>query len=113
LLTGQQPQRGQGECAVLPSTLDRELDLDLKRLLLKLLHPDPARGYQRADSLVADLRRLAGGRAPPIPLPAERFLDRREELARAVEALEGALRKPTVLAVKGQAGMGKSAFLRR
>ena len=104
-----------------PSQANPEISLDLERLLLRLLHPDPERRYRDSSVLVEDLRLLCGSKAPPRLAPPDCFLDREEELARALEALGKTAEprdvmasvKPAALAVTGEAGMGKTAFLHR
>ncbi len=94
-----------------PREVNPELSVDLDRLLMKLLNPEPDRGYQSAAALVEDLGRLG---ASPSSTPSgapDCFVGRREELGRAVARLER--KRPTAIGVRGEAGMGKSALLRR
>ena len=111
LLAGREPGSLDGGSLVPPSEIDRRIPLDLDRLVSKLLHPDPAKRYASASDLLSDLRLLAGRRPAPRSFPGA-FLGRNVELARALGAIEDP-RRPAVIAIAGEAGMGKSAFLRR
>ncbi|MGH9361952.1 MAG: AAA family ATPase, partial [Thermoanaerobaculia bacterium] len=112
LLTGRGSEPGEGGLPVPPSKLNPAVPIDLDRAVLKLLHPDPSRRYRSASNLVQDLRRLCEPRPPSALGPPECFLDRKEELSRALSVLSGG-KRPAALAVSGEAGMGKSSFLRR
>src|SRR5262249_20431999 len=91
---------------------DPELPLDAERVVMKLLSPEPARRYQDARAVADDLRRLAGAKAPDPPAAPDAFLGRAKELSLALRSLTEKDR-PSVVAISGEAGVGKSAFLRR
>jgi DNA-binding NtrC family response regulator/Tfp pilus assembly protein PilF len=112
LLTRRGLDLDEGGFPVPPRELMPEISIDLDRLVMKLLSPDPSRRYQESRAVREDLRRLSGLKPASVPIPAECFLDRRVELDRAVARL--ARKEARVaLAVTGEAGMGKSCFLRR
>ncbi len=79
---------------------------------MKLLNPDPTRRYQSSRDVVDDLRRLIGSRAPEPPASPECFIGRDRELERCLSGLD-ASEQPRAVAVVGEAGIGKSTFLRR
>jgi DNA-binding NtrC family response regulator len=112
LLTGSEPKADPSRFPFRPARLNSAVPLDLERAVQKLLHPEPERRYQRAEDLVEDLRRLAGGGAPPPSIPAQCFVDRAGDLDRARGFFEDPARS-FALAVAGESGAGKSAFLRR
>ncbi|MBI4606285.1 MAG: sigma 54-interacting transcriptional regulator [Planctomycetes bacterium] len=117
LLAGRDPEPGEDGFPMPPSELNPEAPLDLERLVMCLLSPSPDRGYRDAPSLIDDLRRVGGRKeARPSP-PPEAFLGRREEVARVEAALAAGVAqdgaRPRSIAVTGEAGVGKSAFLRR
>ncbi|MGH9360492.1 MAG: AAA family ATPase, partial [Thermoanaerobaculia bacterium] len=111
VIAGEEVEPGRRGLPSPPSRSNPEVGIDLDRVILKLLHPDPRRRYQEAGTLFEDLRRICSGRAPQAPAMAERFLDRRAELENARARLEA--RRPAAISVSGEAGMGKSVFLRR
>ncbi|MBI4605504.1 MAG: AAA family ATPase, partial [Planctomycetes bacterium] len=112
LLTGRAADAGQPGPLPDIRELNPAVPVDLARILSKVLHPDPAKGYRGAGSLLEDLRTLAGRRsAGPRHTPAC-FVGRDEEVTRAVSFLREAGR-PGAIAVLAGAGMGKTAFLRR
>ena len=86
------------------------LPVDLERVLMKLGSPDSARRYEDAAALLDDLSRLGGSQAQITA--AECFLGRNEELSRVKDVLQDT-KRPAAVAVTGEAGMGKSALLRR
>jgi DNA-binding NtrC family response regulator/Tfp pilus assembly protein PilF len=88
-----------------------ELAVDLERIARKLAQPDAARNYRSFDELSEDLRRLGGREAARRVLVPGCFLGREEELAQARAWL--AAPHEAALAVSGEAGAGKSAFLER
>ncbi|MBI4602411.1 MAG: sigma 54-interacting transcriptional regulator [Planctomycetes bacterium] len=111
LLTGKEPRAGADGFPAFPGGARSGLAHDLKRILLKLLHPDPRSRYQRAETLADDLRGLAGSAAEGVTAPPDYFFDREEERERVVGALRAG--RPVAVALGGEAGIGKSAFLRR
>ena len=95
-----------------PAELNSAVPIDLERLVLKLLHPDPAKGYRDAATLIQNLRLLSGRKAlTPWPTP-ECFVGRKDELAPLIQSLEGS-KRPRAIAITGEAGLGKSTVLRR
>ena len=112
VLTGRDPEVTESGLPPSPSELNPAVPLDLERLVLKLLHPDPSKRYPNAASLMEDLYLLSGGKRPP-PAPApECFLGRDSELKETLACLSDPM-QAAALAITGEAGMGKSAFLRR
>lgn len=112
LLSGSIVEVGAGGFPAPPSELNAEVPIDLDRIVMKLLSPEPDRRYRDAGDLVEDLKRLGGSRSPLPRAPPDCFLDRRDELSPAGRLL-GATERSCVLAVAGAAGMGKTAFLQR
>lgn len=110
-LTGSEVAFDRDGFALPPKAGDAGLPGDFARVLTKLLHPEASRRYQDANALLGDLHRLQGSSATPLPVP-ECFLGRRSELVKAVEHLERQ-GGPVAVAVGGEGGIGKSAFLRR
>ncbi len=97
---------------VAPAKLNPAIPVDLERVLLKLLHPEAAKRYRDASELSEDLRRIPGAESCPELPPAGCFVHRERELARATECL----REPSrafAIAITGEAGIGKSAFVDR
>jgi len=116
LLTGRELDPGDAGLPALPSELNPEVPIDLERLVMRLLQPSPDRRYGDAPSLIEDLRRIDGARSRRAVPPPECFLGRKGELERAVAVLAGGAgdsARPRSIAVSGEAGTGKSAFLRR
>jgi DNA-binding NtrC family response regulator/tetratricopeptide (TPR) repeat protein len=112
LLTGKDGRAGASGFPPAPSEIRPEVPVDLDRLVLKLLGPEPARRYQEARAVIEDLSLLAGPTGVRSPAMPECFVGREREIEAAVRALEGQGR-PSVFAVTAEAGLGKSAFLRR
>src|SRR5262249_16947939 len=92
--------------------LNPAVPIDLERIVLKLLHPDPAKGYRDAAALLQDLRILSGRKAVPQGPVPECFVGRKDDLAPLIRCLREPGR-PAAIAITGDSGMGKSAFLRR
>ena len=111
-LTGREPEIADNGFPLSIADRGDRVSVDLDRLVMKLLHPDPQRRYRDVNDLLVDLRRLAKSRVTRRVVPADCFLGREEELEFARDALFSAAR-PTALAISGQAGIGKSAVLRR
>ena len=112
LLTQRTPQLGKNRFPPPPTQHDPELPLDAERVVMKLLNPEPARRYQDARAVADDLRRLPGPKAPDPPVAPDAFLGRARELSLVLKSLREKGR-PSVVAISGEAGVGKSAFLRR
>src|SRR5262245_12768263 len=110
ILGGKEPRVGEDGLPAPLLELNPELPIDFERMVMKLLHPDPGKRYRETAELVDDLRRLCGPKAPLVPAAPDFLFDRKDELRRAVACLEGG---PRAIAVTGEAGMGKSAFVRR
>ncbi|MCZ6796231.1 MAG: AAA family ATPase, partial [Planctomycetota bacterium] len=89
-----------------------QVPVDLERSVMKLLSPDPGRRYHETAALIDDLRRMSGPRAPETPGVPECFVGRQPELRRCLSRLT-ARDEPAAVAVMGEAGVGKSAFLQR
>ncbi|HVR74696.1 MAG TPA: AAA family ATPase, partial [Planctomycetota bacterium] len=108
LLTGgRTPQEGATEASI--AGPDAGVPIDLARIVARLLETDPRRRYGSVSGVTSDLR-LVSDEAVASP-PPECFVGRAGELGAALAALGGGDR-PGVLAVAGEAGMGKSAFIR-
>lgn len=98
--------------AVPPSEVVADIPLDLERVVLRLLSPSPERRYPDATGLIDDLMRLEGEHSAVRRVPPDALIGRKAEIQAAVYALRrGPV--PAVLAVHGEAGMGKSALLER
>jgi two-component system NtrC family response regulator len=111
LLTGRLAQVSESGFPPSPSELNPRVPVDLERLVLKLLHPDPSKRYRDTDSLIGDLRLLSAKQPAQLSAP-ECFLGREAELSHAVTCLCEPV-EPGAIAVTGGAGMGKTSFLRR
>ena len=103
---------------IAPQSMFAGVPSDLDELCLALLRRDPARrptAREVADGL-ADAGRpdwqRRGGRGVA-PRPEAPFVGRAEELAALQRALEESARRPVVLLIEGEAGVGKSALVRR
>jgi DNA-binding NtrC family response regulator/Tfp pilus assembly protein PilF len=112
LLTGTGIEVRTGGYLEPPSERNPDVPIDLDRIVLELLGPEPGRRYRDAGDLVEDLERLAGSRSRPSRSPPDCFLDRSDELSAAARLL-GAAERPCAIAVAGEAGIGKTAFLQR
>ncbi|MCZ6792408.1 MAG: sigma 54-interacting transcriptional regulator, partial [Planctomycetota bacterium] len=112
LLVGEDVEPREGGFPLSPSEVRGDVPLDLERILMKLLNPEPERRYASAAELLDDLGLLRETRPLHRSRPPDSFVGRGDELARAVNALEDRDRA-VVLAVTGEAGMGKSVFLER
>ncbi|MBN1442925.1 MAG: sigma 54-interacting transcriptional regulator [Planctomycetes bacterium] len=112
ILTRRNPGGGEGDLPPPPRRWNPEIPVDLERSVMNLLQPEPARRYRDVPTLLDDLRSLCGPRAPHLPAPPDGFLGRGEELARCLARLQ-ACREPVALAITGEAGVGRSAFLDR
>jgi DNA-binding NtrC family response regulator len=112
LLAGHEPCLRDDGFPPPPSELRPDVPRQLDGLVLNLLHARPGSGERQASAVVEDLERLCRGKAvSPYPA-AECFVGREEEMASAAAALKSG--SPAAgIAVAGEAGMGKSAFLRR
>ncbi len=97
-----------------PSHAREEVPVDLDRVVLKLLNPEPTRSYQRAEELLSDLHGITSPptRARTVSMAPECFLGREEELELARDALSDRAR-PGAIAILGEAGTGKTALLER
>ncbi|MGH9363490.1 MAG: AAA family ATPase, partial [Thermoanaerobaculia bacterium] len=99
--------------------MSAEVPIDLGRVVMALLRPDVGRRYPDAQHLAGELRHLLGNHGKASWGPPECFLGRKEELVRAQERLGERVERgtqrwaPVAIAVTGEEGAGKSAFLRR
>jgi len=112
LLTGRPLETEASGFPAPPRRWNPSIPLDLERTVLKLLNPDATRRYQRAGDLLEDLGRLAGSRAAESAAAPECFVGREREVERCLATL-GSRERRRAVAVTGEAGIGKSAFLRR
>jgi DNA-binding NtrC family response regulator len=110
ILTGKEPKVGDSGIPELLLKPSAGIPIDLERVMAKLLHPDRGKPYRETSELIDDLRRLCGPRSPPPSALPDFFFDRKDELGRAIACFE---QGPRALAVTAEAGMGKSAFVRR
>ncbi len=111
LLTGRNPRAGKGGFPPPPREIQPHVPIDLDRLLMKLLAPDPDHRHPDARALVEDFRRITGTKRI-FSAPPECFLGRRGEVNRVLDRIERRS-VPAAIALCGEAGMGKSSFLRR
>jgi DNA-binding NtrC family response regulator/tetratricopeptide (TPR) repeat protein len=131
LLAGKGPGAARKSSAEEIGELPAGVPVDLARVVLALLRPGAGPRYADAGQLLEDLRRLPGGRGSMRPVPPECFVGRKDELDRVRARLgeqergggyrrqlrfaqrRGSVPAPAAIAVTGEAGAGKSAFLRR
>ena len=85
---------------------------DLLRVLRKMSRVDPGSGYERLDDVAADLRRASDLRLEPNHVAPDVLVHREGPLEQVRRRLR---QRPQACAVVlwGEAGIGKSAFLRR
>ena len=95
----------------IPITGNASLSMDLERILHRLMHPIAESRYSSASELARDLRSISETRVPMLPVP-DCFVGREAELELAIDCV-GRAAAADCVAVVGEAGMGKSTFLRR
>ena len=112
LLTGKDAKPGQ-RVTLRPGSEGKAAFLtDLSRILSKLLSVDPRSRYQKAQTLIEDLRGLSELPSSGVTALPDYLFGRREELERITKAL-GDQHQALGFAICGEAGMGKSVLLRR
>jgi len=113
-----------------PSRINPDIDVELERVILKLLKKDPDERYQSAEALKEALQSIGGveerlvvakpgiavqptvGLPSPEPIWARPLVDREDELATLKSRLDDVLRgEGSLVFVTGEAGIGKTRLL--
>lgn len=107
-----------------PHELAPDLDINLSRLILKLMAKSAEDRYQSAHGIVSDLQAIASDWSSGIPFELgsrdhstrfaipEKLYGRDDEVATMVAAFErAAAGQAEVIAIRGRAGIGKSALI--
>lgn len=112
LVSGRAVRCGDDGFPLPPGQVGTEVPVDLERMILKLLHPERSRRYRDATAVIEDLCLLGEVRHVSRLAAPDCFLDRSEEMGRVHTRLKEPARG-AALVITGEAGVGKSTFLRR